>query len=243
MRPNRFLELGDPHNELPSLTNHESFTLEPRQMLGHPGPRGSDQVGDVLLAESYSEQRAARFRDSKIGTQFEQRYRDSLMKSEIQKTAAAQQQPIPLLQIVFVEMPERRFGGFRCDAIEILEAKGAHSAIVVSFALEMGPAHRQRRKLWNQTGREQHDRHPLAVGVYASDPRSACQQNMCLGGEVGFVQDHGASFVVGDRESADQQGELCGGKPGNSFKAAQVVEVGITMTFEFIQYCTIRMMF
>ena len=33
MHPNRFLELGDPYNELPSLTNHQSFANEPRQTV------------------------------------------------------------------------------------------------------------------------------------------------------------------------------------------------------------------
>jgi hypothetical protein len=29
MHSNRFLELGDPHDELPSMTNHQSFANEP----------------------------------------------------------------------------------------------------------------------------------------------------------------------------------------------------------------------
>src|ERR1700686_3827297 len=142
-------------------------------MFSHSGPRGSDQIGDVLLAERYSQQGPARFLDSEVGTQFEQRNRDSLMKSEIQKTAAAQQQSIPLLQIVFVEMPERRLGGFLRDAFEFIEAKRANSAIVVSFALEIGPAHGQRRKLRNQAGRDQGDSHALAARIHASDPRDS----------------------------------------------------------------------
>lgn len=65
--PDQFLEPRDPHYELPALMNYESFVREPRQMLSHSGPRGSDQVGDVLIAERYSQRGAARFLDSKVG--------------------------------------------------------------------------------------------------------------------------------------------------------------------------------
>ena len=66
---------------------------------------------------------------------------------------------------------------------------------------------------------------------------------MRFGGEPGLVQDNGASFEVGERERARQQVEFCWGKPGKGFEAAQVVEVGGTMAFEFIQFFTIRMIF
>ena len=36
--PNRLPELGDPHYELPSLTNQKSLALELRQMVRHSGP-------------------------------------------------------------------------------------------------------------------------------------------------------------------------------------------------------------
>src|SRR6266403_2011593 len=122
MMPNRLLQFGNPHHQLPSLANQEIFALQARQMLGGSRPRGPDQIGDVFVAEGYSEQRAARFLDSKIGAQFEQGYRDSLAKPEIQKTRAAQQQPIPLLQVVFAQMLERRLGGFLGDAVEFIAA-------------------------------------------------------------------------------------------------------------------------
>jgi len=38
LRPNRLLELGDAHDELPSLTHHESLALELRQMFRHSRP-------------------------------------------------------------------------------------------------------------------------------------------------------------------------------------------------------------
>src|SRR5258708_39987762 len=104
--PNRFLQLANQYDQLSSLANYEIFALQACQMLGGSWPRRSDQVGDILVAERYPEQGAARFLDAEIGTQFEQGDRDSLAKSEIQKARAAQQQPIPLLQIAFAKMLE-----------------------------------------------------------------------------------------------------------------------------------------
>jgi hypothetical protein len=50
----RIEELGDLHDHLPSLPDDKLFALQSRQMLSHSRPRGSDQVGDVLVAERYS---------------------------------------------------------------------------------------------------------------------------------------------------------------------------------------------
>ena len=63
-------KLGDLHHHLSSLANHELFALQSRQMLGNPWPRGTYQVGDVLLTESYAQQRAARILDSEVRAQF-----------------------------------------------------------------------------------------------------------------------------------------------------------------------------
>src|SRR5580693_10229890 len=65
---------------------------------------------------------------------------------------------------------------------------------------------------------------------------------MRFGGERNFLQDQCTSFEVGERERIHQQLEFRGRKPGKSLQAAQVLEVGETIAFEFIQYCTIRMM-
>src|SRR5258705_8904058 len=137
MMPNRLLQFGNPNHQLPSLPNDERFALQAGQMLGGSRPRRPDQIGDVLVAERHPQQRAARFLDSKIRAQFEQRYRDSLAKPEIQKARAAQQQPIPLLQIVFAQMLERRLGGFLGNAVEFIAAETPDSAIVISHALEI----------------------------------------------------------------------------------------------------------
>src|SRR6266850_2268323 len=242
MMTNRFLQFGNPHHQLPSLANQEIFALQACQMLGSSRPRGPDQIGDILMAERHSKQRAARFLDSKIRAQFKQGYRDSLAKPEIQKARAAQQQPIPLLQIVFAQMLERRLGGFLGNAVEFIAAETPDSAIIISHALEIGLAHRQARELGNRPGREQRDRHPLVARVQAGDPRDACQQNVNFRRKRGFAQDHFASLEVGQRQRADEQCKFGSGEPGKSFEAAQAVEVSVTMTFELIQYCTFRRM-
>jgi hypothetical protein len=53
-RIHRIKQFGDLNDNLPPLPYHELFALESRQMLRHSGPRGSDQVGDVLVAERYA---------------------------------------------------------------------------------------------------------------------------------------------------------------------------------------------
>ena len=66
---------------------------------------------------------------------------------------------------------------------------------------------------------------------------------MRIGGERNFLQDHVAPFEVRERKRTDQQGKLGGRKPGKGLQAAQMVEVGGTISFGFIQNCTIRMMY
>ena len=99
-------KLGDLHDHLSSLAHHELFALQSRQMLGNSWPRGAHQVGDVLMAESYAQQRAARFLDSKVRAQFQQRDGYSFVQAKVQKTRAAQQEAVPLLQIVAVKLLE-----------------------------------------------------------------------------------------------------------------------------------------
>jgi site-specific DNA recombinase len=52
-------KFGDLHNHLSSLTNYELLALESRQMLCNSWPRRADQIGDVLVAKSNAQQRAA----------------------------------------------------------------------------------------------------------------------------------------------------------------------------------------
>ena len=88
------------HDELASLTKNESVVLQLGQVFGDSGPRSADEIGDVLVAERGFQKRAARFRDSEVGGQFEQRDGNALVKAEVEKTGTAQQQPVPLSQIV-----------------------------------------------------------------------------------------------------------------------------------------------
>lgn len=67
-------------------------------MLGDSGLRSADDIGDVLMAERCSQKRAARFSDSEVRSQLEQRDGDALVKAEVEKTGAAQQQPVPLFK-------------------------------------------------------------------------------------------------------------------------------------------------
>jgi hypothetical protein len=91
------------------------------------------------------------------------------VKIEVQKTGAAQQQSIPLLQIVLMKFLERQPRATSRDAVEIIPAKAADSAIIVSLAPKVAPAKSQRRKLGDRTRRKQGDGDPLAAGVLASD--------------------------------------------------------------------------
>ena len=46
-------DLVHAHNQLPALTDDQVLALQLREMLCDSGPRGTDQVGDVLVAERY----------------------------------------------------------------------------------------------------------------------------------------------------------------------------------------------
>ena len=79
-------KLGDLHHHLSFLAYHELFALQSRQMLGDSWPRGSHQVGDVLVAEGHAQQRTARLLDSKVRAQFQQRGGYSFVQAKVQKT-------------------------------------------------------------------------------------------------------------------------------------------------------------
>ena len=110
LRFHRIEKLGDLHHHLSFLAYHELFALQSRQMLGNSWPRGSDQVGDVLVAEGHAQQRAARLLDSEVRAQFQQRSDYSFVQAKVQKTRAAQQEAVPVLQIVTVKLFEGGLG-------------------------------------------------------------------------------------------------------------------------------------
>lgn len=70
---------------------------------------------------------------------------NTFVKPEIKQTGAAQQQPIPLLQIVLMEVLEHRPRAIHRDAVEIIPAKAADSASIVS-------SHRRSNRLSGNEG-------------------------------------------------------------------------------------------
>ncbi|MGB8683961.1 MAG: hypothetical protein WCD12_13830 [Candidatus Binatus sp.] len=171
-------QLGDLHNHLSSLANHELLALQSRQMLGNSWPRGTDQVGDVLMAESYAQQRATRFLDAKVRAQLQQRDGYSFVQAEVQETRAAQQEAVPLLQIVAVKLLEGGLGSIWSNAAEISPAHSSNAAIVVSLTLKTRLTERERRKFRNRSRRQECHRDPLVARTAAGDPRNSCQQNV-----------------------------------------------------------------
>jgi hypothetical protein len=181
------------------------LALQLRQVLGDSGPRRADEIGNVLMAERCSQQRTARVLDSEVGGQFEQREGDAFVKPEVEKTRAAQQQPVALLQIVVMKFLEDRFRAVRGETFEIAPAQTADSAIMVSLAAKIEPAKWQRRKFGDRTRRQQGDGHPLAAGVLASDARDAFQQDVSVGCERGFTKHYLRPSEVGERKRSRQQ--------------------------------------
>ena len=83
-------ELGNLHDHLAPLANDKFLALQSRQMLSHTRPRRPHQVGYVLVAERDAQESAARLLDTKVGAQFQQCDRYSLVETEVQETRAAQ---------------------------------------------------------------------------------------------------------------------------------------------------------
>jgi hypothetical protein len=138
----------------------------------------------------------------------EQRNNNAFVKTEVQETGVAQQQSIPLLQIVFMKFLEPRFRAAHRDAVEIIPTKVADSAITVSLAPKVEPAKWQRRKLGDRTWCEQGDRDPLAAGVLAGDARDTFQQDVSLRCQGYLADDYLRPFEVRELKPSDQQSQL-----------------------------------
>ncbi len=218
-------KLGDLHNHLSSLSHHELFALQTRQMLGNSWPRGADQVGDVLMAESYPQQRAARFLDSEVRAQLQQRDGYSFVQAKVEKTRAAEQEAVPLLQIVAVKLLEGGLGSIWGNAAEIGPAHSSNAAIVVSLALKTRVTERQHWKFRNRSGRQQRHRDTLVARTAAGDSRNSRQQNVSTLGLRNVAQNQRVSFVVGKREGTCQKLKLRRRKPRQNLESAQSVEV------------------
>ena len=61
------------------------------------------------------------------------------MQRKVQKAGAAQQQPIPLLQIVLVEFPDCGLGRIDGNGVKVLPGQTANPAMIKSLALEGEP--------------------------------------------------------------------------------------------------------
>jgi hypothetical protein len=77
-----------------------------RPDLALPHEHATLRVSGAEEAHKPAPGHAARFRNSEVGGQFEQRDSNALVKAEVEKTGAAQQQPVPLLQIVLMKSLE-----------------------------------------------------------------------------------------------------------------------------------------
>ena len=105
------------------------------------------------------------------------------MQAKVQKTRAAQEEAVPLLQIVTVKLPEGGLGSIRGNAFEISPADSSDPAIVVSLALKTGLTERQRREFRNRSRRQQRHRDTLVARVAAGNPRNSGYQNVSVLGQ------------------------------------------------------------
>ena len=90
----------------------------------------------------------------------------------VQKTRAAQQESIPLLQIVAMKLLEGGIVSIWGNAVEITPTHRANAAIVVSLALKFGLAEGQRGEFRNRSRCKQCYRDSLIVCVAARDARA-----------------------------------------------------------------------
>jgi len=68
MQRHRLREFSDLHEEPSSVTHKESVALQQGEVLADSWARSADKLGDVLMAEGYSQECAARLFDSKVRT-------------------------------------------------------------------------------------------------------------------------------------------------------------------------------
>ena len=213
-------KFGDLHNHLSSLAHHELFALQSRQMLGNSWPRCAHQVGYVLMAESYAQQGAARLLDSEVRAQLQQRDAYSFVQAKVQKTRAAQQEAVPLLQIVAVKLLEGGLGSIWSNAAEVSPAHSSNAAIAVSLALKTRLTERQRWEFRNRSRRQQRHRDTLVARAATGDSRDSSQQNVSPLGLRNVGQNYRVSFVVGKRERTSQEFKLRRRKPRQNLEPA-----------------------
>src|ERR1700730_10008418 len=109
-----------------------------------------------------------------------------------------------MLQIVLMESPEGRFVTVQGNALETLPVQSTNTAVVVSLAAEIEPAHWQRRQLGNRTRSDQSDGNAFMVGVEAGDPRNSRDQHVSFICDSGFATNLLTPAVIHHRERSCQ---------------------------------------
>ncbi len=66
MHNHRLRKFSHLHEQPSSVTQYELVAFQLGQLLGDSWARSADELGDVLMAEGYSQERAARLFDSKV---------------------------------------------------------------------------------------------------------------------------------------------------------------------------------
>src|SRR5690349_11761504 len=94
------------------------------------------------------------------------------------------------------------------DAIEIVPAQTADSAISVSLASKVELSKWQRRKLGNRARRKQSNGDPLAARILACNTRDTFQQDAGFGRERAFANNHSGFLEVGGRKHSAQDSQL-----------------------------------
>src|SRR6266550_2536205 len=94
------------------------------------------------------------------------------------------------------------------DAVEIVPAQTADSAISVSLASKVELSKWQRRKLRNRARRKQSDGDPPATHIRTCDTRDTFQQDAGFGRKRAFADDYSGFLEVGGRKRSAQHSQL-----------------------------------
>src|SRR5277367_4435270 len=134
-------------DELAPLPKQVVIALQLAQMLGDAWPRRADDAGNVLVTERNLQQSAASIFDTKVVAKVEHRDCDAIVEIEVKQPGAAQKQPVPVLQVVLMELPKGRFATIDGDALEAIPLHHSDAAIVVGFTAKIKTVGRKCREL------------------------------------------------------------------------------------------------
>ena len=114
----------------------------------------------------------------------------------------------------------------RGKVIELLPTEAADAAIVIRLNLKARRSEREGRKLRNRAGRQEGDHHPLAPHIETGNAGGTGEENVRIGGELGFAQDNLALREVSDLQSGYQTAFVAAGKPGERVQMAEKFQIG-----------------